>query len=828
MNKLFYYFLVFPAILQTILIPTLFAQSITPTPISKLTWAQLTKLPLDELQDMGNHGNSDAQFQLAITFCATHSLVYNFNEGVSWCRKAIDNGNSGAAEYMANLFEMGAFGQKDMANAMKYFWLASSMGNQRVIYKLAKECREGSPWVSQNLPMALSLYQRLVDQNDRFALVPLADMYALGEGTNKDLVKAKTLLDLFLKENRPEDEEQEQSQKVLCELDGCLVRPAITGDISFDHPRFPPLFIYQRVYQNVGESIFKPYFLEPDGSLLEIKNLPEESEPPPPSSRHKKRLLPTLASGVNPEDTSGSDVNAPEEMISPSGKWKIILSRPDEWGKLTFTLLDTTTNTPQTINIPDGGWGFSGIDWNPKKDLFYFQVMQGVSSDRHWDFFQFSPDTKIFTAFASGQGIDVSPDGNWIAWIDNSWGDYGDRQMHVYDINANRDYILTRGHADHRFFKWGDIKSDENITRSIHGVIQKGFRYAGFGELPVMASQIPNFYVRPEKKIDSVKTYNTLITQHPWNNVTCDRLKKVPFPDQDDWISKQEYNSLLNRELLSMDKKYGIVFSSPKGLDPFILQVHDSSKGVTLNYSIPNYFGGRAWRPLGWHPYLNRFYLSILEGIAPNQHEGLFEFDPTHAIFLFVGDGNGVYAASPNSEWIIWTDSSKHKNIHTYNVIHQMNCSGIGGVGSFEGWEKNPTNGIYSLQTDSLIKSAKDHFRQHQLDLAISDYLKAIQTDPYNDDAYGLLGYAYYRNKQFSQAQDALQLSIRLNPNNFMSYYNLALVLWAKGQKNNTFDQLKYLFTNDRKYISLVSDDTQFHEIIHDPEYGEMVKKISP
>jgi tetratricopeptide (TPR) repeat protein len=193
-----------------------------------------------------------------------------------------------------------------------------------------------------------------------------------------------------------------------------------------------------------------------------------------------------------------------------------------------------------------------------------------------------------------------------------------------------------------------------------------------------------------------------------------------------------------------------------------------------------------------------------------------------------IGDGNGTYASSPNAEWIIWTDNSKYKSIHSYNVIHQMNCNGIGGEGSFVGWEEKPTNGLYPLQADSLIKSAKEHYHQHQLDLAISDYLKAIQADPYKDDAYGLLGYAYYRNNQLPQAQDALQLSIRINPKNSMSFYNLTLVLWAEDQKSSAIDQLKYLFSIDNKYISLVSEDTQFHEIIHDPKYVEMIKSLNP
>ena len=118
-----------------------------------------------------------------------------------------------------------------------------------------------------------------------------------------------------------------------------------------------------------------------------------------------------------------------------------------------------------------------------------------------------------------------------------------------------------------------------------------------------------------------------------------------------------------------------------------------------------------------------------------------------------------------------------------------------------------------------LVEKAKKYYSQHQFEEAISEYKKALEADPDNQETYGLIGYSYYRDQQIPKTIDAFQMSLKLNPKEAMSYYNLALAYWANDQRNESVSQLKSLFLLDPKYEDLVGKDDQFKDILKSPYF---------
>lgn len=90
--------------------------------------------------------------------------------------------------------------------------------------------------------------------------------------------------------------------------------------------------------------------------------------------------------------------------------------------------------------------------------MLHFYVSGGTPEGRIKSYWQFDPELKTFISVGNGQFFELSPDGNWIVWVD---GD--DRtlshQIHLYDIGNNKDYKLTERNSDCSFFQWAKVEN---------------------------------------------------------------------------------------------------------------------------------------------------------------------------------------------------------------------------------------------------------------------------------------------------------------------------------------------------------------------------------
>ena len=77
------------------------------------------------------------------------------------------------------------------------------------------------------------------------------------------------------------------------------------------------------------------------------------------------------------------------------------------------------------------------------------------------------------------------------------------------------------------------------------------------------------------------------------------------------------------------------------------------------------------------------------------------------------------------------------------------------------------------------------YFKLKKLELAVSNFLKAINLNKNNDNAYTNLGNCYFELGLIKQAEDSHNNSLKINPNNKMALNNLAALYFFKGDINN-------------------------------------------
>jgi len=132
---------------------------------------------------------------------------------------------------------------------------------------------------------------------------------------------------------------------------------------------------------------------------------------------------------------------------------------------------------------------------------------------------------------------------------------------------------------------------------------------------------------------------------------------------------------------------------------------------------------------------------------------------------------------------------------------HSDNC--------FDHWVKTQTPPL-KPNADLYISAAKNCYRRHDYEAAITEYQRAIMTDPHNAEAYGLMGYSYFRLAQLDDAEKALNHSLQYDPTDLMTYYNRALVEWAKKDPLQALADITTIYQKDLSYRARFEKDCFF------------------
>jgi len=177
----------------------------------------------------------------------------------------------------------------------------------------------------------------------------------------------------------------------------------VKGDLIENKPVLPAFYFWRRVYQKHGKSFYKNFLLGEDDSVK------QGSEEVISEEVLSKKLMPLNYAGIVKEDA---------ERVSPDGRW--IVSRPelDDSHLIYKEAVSGKTSSVHSVNyngreINPGmeRWWFWG--WSPRFNLINYVATSSCDTGRNWQFYEFNPETKMYTHIGDGVSLEFTSDGNW-------------------------------------------------------------------------------------------------------------------------------------------------------------------------------------------------------------------------------------------------------------------------------------------------------------------------------------------------------------------------------------------------------------------------------
>lgn len=114
--------------------------------------------------------------------------------------------------------------------------------------------------------------------------------------------------------------------------------------------------------------------------------------------------------------------------------------------------------------------------------------------------------------------------------------------------------------------------------------------------------------------------------------------------------------------------------------------------------------------------------------------------------------------------------------------------------------------------------------REGKYDEAIVSYLEAIHRDPENKEALNLLGYTFFKKKQYIIAISYLERSTQIEPDEPWGHYNLALALWANGDKDRAIREVQQALILDPTFRNKIKEDSQFKNFYSSQRFRELIE----
>jgi TPR repeat protein len=156
--------------------------------IASSLFAATTK-QAEELRQLAEQGDIQAQVKLARMYEAGQGVPKDFNEALKWYREAGDHGNALAQGTLGWFYQYGQGVETNFPAAISWYQKAAEQGHAMSQLNLAVVYDDGIG-VATNKEEAVKWYRLAADQGEPRAQLDLAVMYWRGEGVTQDYKQA--------------------------------------------------------------------------------------------------------------------------------------------------------------------------------------------------------------------------------------------------------------------------------------------------------------------------------------------------------------------------------------------------------------------------------------------------------------------------------------------------------------------------------------------------------------------------------------------------------------------------------------------------------------
>jgi hypothetical protein len=144
---------------------------------------------------------------------------------------------------------------------------------------------------------------------------------------------------------------------------------------------------------------------------------------------------------------------------SPTGLFKVDLHQDrtsyyNNGGTIVLAVTNVNDGTQSQVTVPDSG-NAEVLGWNPRKDYYYFLVIQPHNG---FDLWQLDPaSSKAEKIGVSNRDVRVSPDGRWILWGNGGGANYGTQPtsgFNAFSAEKKASYRVTKTLEPKYFLSW--------------------------------------------------------------------------------------------------------------------------------------------------------------------------------------------------------------------------------------------------------------------------------------------------------------------------------------------------------------------------------------
>jgi len=220
-----------------------------------------------------------------------------------------------------------------------------------------------------------------------------------------------------------------------------------------------PFYFWKMEYKDNAEGDYKPFLMKKDGTVKKALISKERS---------KIRFESGSSGAFLPSgELRGNDLNRSREVISSDGKWSVRfywnMTYANDENNIQLIVKEIEKNREEKISVPTSSEGYVyPVIWSEKRDLFYFLIEEGDTTDRSFGLWQYSVENKSFCYVGMTDGrFFLSSDGKWIVWetgraLDRSGPGYPNYSVNLvlFDIVREKNYQLTEGKSVNLFDHW--------------------------------------------------------------------------------------------------------------------------------------------------------------------------------------------------------------------------------------------------------------------------------------------------------------------------------------------------------------------------------------